>query len=113
MCVDVCPKFANMTLKFADNSTKRCVESCPTAENTFGDQLSLICVKVCPVGWYAQKTHSTMPDNYCVQTCDTNTWSEKIKRTCVDDPFDCPTINGYHWYAHNTTTSCVQTCPIA
>ncbi len=75
MCVDVCPKFANMTLKFADNSTKRCVESCPTAESTFGDQLTLRCVKVCPVGWYAQKTHSTLPDNYCVQTCDSNTWS--------------------------------------
>lgn len=79
----MCPSYANQTLKFADNLTKRCVKECPESEKTFGDQVSLRCVKVCPPDWYAQRVHRTLPARYCVQTCDQDTWSEKVKRTCV------------------------------
>ena len=26
-------------------------------------------------------------------------------------PFDCPTVNGTHYYADDSTTMCVETCP--
>jgi hypothetical protein len=74
-CESICPQFANGTLKFADNKTKTCVKVCPSDQGTFGDQVSLRCVLVCPLGYYAQLTSSVFPNRYCVQTCDTGTWS--------------------------------------
>lgn len=68
---------------------------------------------VCPLGTYAQLVSSIFPDRYCVQTCDTGTWSEDVLRTCVLTPFDCPTINGSHYYAYDAQTKCMQTCPQA
>ncbi len=112
-CVAICPTYTNGSLKFSDNYTKTCVGVCPSSQGTFGDQTSLRCVSVCPLGYYAQLTSTVFPNRYCVQTCDTGTWSEDVLRTCVLTPTDCPTINGTHYYAYYALTKCVKTCPLS
>ena len=80
---------------------------CPSGNKTFGDNRTLSCVYTCPIGSYAQP----LPYRYCVWKCATDTWGEDIKRTCIDDPRLCPTINGTLYYGENITTMCVKTCP--
>lgn len=108
MCVDSCPVTAvGADLQFADNLTKTCVTVCPSSQNTWGDPISLACVLVCPLNYYAQQ----VPVRHCVTVCSSGTWGQDIKRTCVTTPFDCPTVNGTHYYADDSTTMCVETCP--
>ena len=60
----------------------------------------------CPPDFFAQED----PVRHCVDTCAEETWGDPVRRFCVVAPSSCPTINGTHYYAENTTHMCMPTC---
>jgi hypothetical protein len=86
-CVQSCPQgyYANSTGEcvvpascnpstFADNSTTKCVGTCPAG--SFADNSSHYCIAVCPDGTYGDNLK-------CVSTCvTTNTIASNITQLC-------------------------------
>lgn len=58
--------------QYADNSTNRCVDTCPTLPDTFADNSSYTCLAACPV---------TEGLGYnCTNACPLGTWACNITR---------------------------------
>ena len=109
--------------RYRDNSTKTCVDICPSENSTFGDEIGDICVRTCPVNYFAQVD----TNRRCVLECKATTWGNAISRICITDPLvNCPTgtwaddfthlcmgtcsaSQGY--YGYNATKKCVTSCP--
>ncbi len=101
---------------FADNTTYRCVLTCPPdywASNvTTSNITNRECVTRCAI--LANGTYY-FADNYtkrCVLNCPVNlmTYADKVSQRCVAD---CPEVglNGSRTFADDSTKTCVYTCP--
>lgn len=107
-CVPVCPPpntlGAGNLRKYADNTTKECVVTCPS--NYFGSTQSGVgmCVSLCEVNTLFADNQTTTCVPLCPSTPAPGTFGDQNLRTCVDV---CP-IN---FYADTSTRYCVPVCP--
>lgn len=104
--------------EYADNSTNKCIGTCPLLPDTFADNSTYACVHPCPI---------TPGTNYsCIDSCPLATWACNVTRECktkcsVTTPLQfadnytgrcvrfCP--RNLDTYADNLSLSCVARCP--
>ena len=102
----------------ADNSTNKCVFTCPADPDFYAD--SNVCVYYCTTpGYYADTnlrlcvarctnvTHNQYGDprtGRCVQSCSLGTWGDNSTNLCVST---CPAGS----FADNSSGKCVADCP--
>lgn len=124
LCVRIC-NFT--TYHYADNITGNCETLCTLG--TFGVNASAYdgipsCEEDCPPGSFARDT-----DRICVANCGPGLYGDPVTRKCYSNPFncsegyfansvsnlcvlpaDCQTVSLRHYFAQNSTKTCVSKC---
>ena len=99
-----CRQTCSAATLFADNSTGRCVGTCPEDPDFYG--YNRVCYDYCPLaGWYAENG-----TRECLQYCPTGSFADENNRRCMD------VCTGMQ-YAHTVPLSnpeenvCMYVCP--
>jgi hypothetical protein len=88
-----------------DNSTRRCVSTCPSLPQTFGDPNSGYCEYNCTNNWYGYASSSK---RICLAVCPSTPkyYADMQSKVCV---LKCANLT--YQFVNNTFRGCLYECP--
>jgi len=108
VCVASCPWNPNTYITWANPDTRQCVTKCPTFPIKYADNFTKTCVDTCPkTPTVAQNTYADPTSQSCVDECPNNYYVDLDKSICV---MHC-TIHPVMQFFDQSTGNCVTSCP--